>query len=174
MDDAGLWKKISEGDAEAFDAFYRQYAARIRAFLRHHLANEQAAEDVMQNTFTEIWRRRRGFDPDRGTLRAYVLGVARRQAAEWWRRQRPEEELALNDPASCPTETSSLVADAFNRLGTEQRTLLWLREVEGQSYKELAEILDIPVGTVRSRLFAAREALRAIWCEAPAMKGDCP
>ena len=60
-------------------------------------------------------------------------------------------------------EISSLIGDAFKRLDTEQRTLLWLREVEGQSYAELAKILEIPVGTVRSRLFAAREALRTIW-----------
>jgi RNA polymerase sigma-70 factor (ECF subfamily) len=55
------------------------------------------------------------------------------------------------------------MSDALDRLPEEQRLLLWLREVEGQSYAELAEILSIPVGTVRSRLFAAREALRRIW-----------
>ena len=60
-------------------------------------------------------------------------------------------------------ETLNTVSDAFARLRPEQQSLLWLREVEGQSYAELAEILDIPVGTVRSRLFAAREELRKIW-----------
>ena len=55
------------------------------------------------------------------------------------------------------------MGDAFSRLGTEERSLLWLREVEGQSYVELAEILEIPVGTVKSRLFVAREELRRIW-----------
>jgi RNA polymerase sigma-70 factor (ECF subfamily) len=59
------------------------------------------------------------------------------------------------------------VSDAFARLPVEQQSLLWLREVEGQSYAELAEILDIPVGTVRSRLFAAREELRKIWHSSP-------
>ena len=53
--------------------------------------------------------------------------------------------------------------DALHRLPEEQRSLLWLREVEGQSYAELAEILDIPIGTVRSRLFTARETLRQVW-----------
>jgi RNA polymerase sigma-70 factor (ECF subfamily) len=53
--------------------------------------------------------------------------------------------------------------DAFRRLPEEQRSLLWLREVEGHSYSELAETLEIPVGTVKSRLFATREALRKIW-----------
>jgi RNA polymerase sigma-70 factor, ECF subfamily len=55
------------------------------------------------------------------------------------------------------------MGDALARLPKEQRALLWLREVEGQSYAELAVILEIPIGTVRSRLFAAREALRKIW-----------
>ena len=55
----------------------------------------------------------------------------------------------------------------LGQLPVEQRSLLWLREVEGQSYAELAAILDIPIGTVRSRLFAAREALRVIWHSAP-------
>lgn len=168
-----LWKKISNGDPEAFDAFYRECAPRLLGFLRHLLSDNQAAEDTMQNAFTEIWRRPGGFDPERGSLRAYLFGVARKQAMEWWRRHRPEDELA-DKPGPTYIETSSIVADAFNRLPAEQRTLLWLREVEGQSYAELAAILDVPVGTVRSRLFAAREALRAIWIETPALKGGRP
>lgn len=165
-----LWKKISKGDAEAFGAFYLESAPRLLGFLRHLVSDKQAAEDLMQNAFTEIWRRPEGFDPERGSLRAYLFGVARKQAIEWWRRYRPGGELA--DKAG-PTyiETSSIIADAFNRLGPEQRTILWLREVEGQSYAELAATLDIPVGTVRSRLFAAREALREIWLEIPTPKG---
>lgn len=174
IDEPALWKKLADGDAEAFDTFYRECAPRLRLFLRHLLASDHAAEDVMQNTFTEIWRRPRGFDPERGSPRAYLFGVARRQAAEWGRGQKPEDELADNNAGPCRTETSSIVADAFNQLGEEQRTLLWLREVEGQSYAELATILDIPIGTVRSRLFAAREALRAIWQAAPALKGGRP
>ncbi len=56
-----------------------------------------------------------------------------------------------------------LLADVLEKVDAEKRTLLWLREVEGYSYQELAEILEIPVGTVRSRLFAAREQLRRVW-----------
>jgi RNA polymerase sigma-70 factor (ECF subfamily) len=162
FDDRELWKMISEGNAAAFDAFYRDNGPRLRAFLRHLLSNEQAAEDIMQDTFIQIWRRPQGFDPERGTLRGYLFGIGRRLAAEWWRRQKPTDELK-EEPATCRAEISSTVADAFNRLNSEQRTLLWLREVEGQSYAELAAILEVPVGTVRSRLFAAREALRNVW-----------
>jgi RNA polymerase sigma-70 factor (ECF subfamily) len=64
-----------------------------------------------------------------------------------------------------------MLLDTLDRLPTGQRTLLWLREVEGLSYDELAETLDIPLGTVRSRLFTAREALRRTWTGCG--KGEC-
>jgi RNA polymerase sigma-70 factor (ECF subfamily) len=170
FDDRELWKKISEGNAAAFDAFYRDNGPRLRAFLGHLVTSKQAAEDIMQDTFTQIWRRPSGFNPERGSLRGYLFGIGRKLASEWWRGQKPTE--AFNEePEPCQTEMSSIVADAFNRLNDEQRTLLWLREVEGQSYAELASILEVPIGTVRSRLFAAREALRNVWHSERVKKG---
>lgn len=173
FDDRELWKKIVGGSADAFDSWYRETAPRLRAFLRHLLGSQHAAEDVMQEIYTHIWRKPAGFDPERGSLRAWLYGIARRQSAEWRRRQKPEDELLQDPSTSVRVENDSIVAQAFNRLTMEQRSLLWLREVEGQSYAELAAILDIPVGTVRSRLFAAREALRAVWhSTAPNSRGS--
>ena len=172
-DDHELWDLIRSGDTSAFDAFYRENAPRLQAFLRHVTGNRQAAEDVAQESFVQIWQRPNGFQPSRGTLRAYLYGIGRNRAAEWWRRQGALGSSAENHAVECRTETNSIVADAFRQLPEEQRTLLWLREVEGQSYVELAQILDIPVGTVRSRLFAAREQLRGIWKgSAPGQKED--
>jgi RNA polymerase sigma-70 factor (ECF subfamily) len=135
----------------------------LHAFLKRALSSHQAAEDVTQETFASIWRHPNGFDPARGTLRSYLFGAGRKRAAEWWRQQAPHGEVKTEKTEDCRAETRSLVGDAFARLTAEQRSLLWLREVEGQSYTELAAILEIPVGTVRSRLFVAREALRKIW-----------
>lgn len=73
------------------------------------------------------------------------------------------EAISAESASDFRAETSSLIGDAFKRLSEEQRTLLWLREVEGYSYAELADILEIPTGTVRSRLFAARGELRRVW-----------
>jgi RNA polymerase sigma-70 factor (ECF subfamily) len=151
------------GDGECFGEWYQVNAPRLRTFLRKLLGNEQAAEDVMQETFIQIWRRPQGFDSERGTFRAYLFGTARNLALSWNRKQKPTVELQ-DDPttASC-VETTSIMADALDRLEPDERTLLWLREVEGQSYSELAAIFNIPIGTVRSRLYGAREALRAVW-----------
>jgi RNA polymerase sigma-70 factor (ECF subfamily) len=172
-DDRELWKKIANGNGDAFDAWYRETAPHLRVFLRRLLANEQTVEDVMQETFAQIWRRPHGFDPERGSPRAYLFGVARRQAAEWRRNQKAADELKFDLPAPSRVEIASMVTEAFSRLPIEHRTLLWLREVEGQSYEELAMILDVPLGTVRSRLFTAREALRALWRIARQPSGGC-
>jgi RNA polymerase sigma-70 factor (ECF subfamily) len=135
----------------------------LQAFLRQIVGDRQAAEDVTQETFIQIWNRPNGFRPDLGTLRAYLYGIGRKRAAEWWRKQGANSSATESEVRTDKTETASIVGDAFGKLPEEQRTLLWLREVEGQSYAELAAILEVPVGTVRSRLFAAREALRSIW-----------
>ena len=117
----------------------------------------------MQETFTQLWCRPNGFQPERGSLRAYLYGIGRRRAAQWWRIQGSRNASTEDEMSPCRTETTSAVNEAFRQLPEEQRILLWLREVEGHSYVELAENLEIPLGTVRSRLFAAREALRRVW-----------
>lgn len=162
-EDREIWKRICDGDISAFNGLYREYAPRLCAFLRRMTGNAQAAEDLLQETFTEFWKRPARYNPDLGSLRAWLFGIARKQAAAWWRKQ---EALAPepDEPISpCYLEISSILDDAMARLDPQLRLILWLREVEGQSYEELATVLDIPVGTVRSRLFAAREALRRIW-----------
>ncbi len=166
-DDLEVWKKIAQGDANAFDSFYRETGPRFQSFLRHLVGNHQAAEDLAQETFTQFWKRPNGFQPERGTLRAYLYGIGRKRAAAWWRKQRPTEEVTEVEGGFGSEEAHSLVNDAFRRLPEEQRMLLWLREVEGQPYADIALTLDIPVGTVRSRLFTAREALRRIWRSVP-------
>jgi RNA polymerase sigma-70 factor, ECF subfamily len=162
-DDRQLWERIRQGDARAFDEFYRQNAPRLEVFLRHMVGDRQTAEDLMQEAFTQLWCRPNGFQPERGSLRAYLYGIGRRRAAEWWRTQGSRGAGTEDEMSPCPTETTSAVNEAFRQLPVEQRGLLWLREVEGHSYVELAENLEIPLGTVRSRLFAAREALRRVW-----------
>ena len=164
-DDRDQWERIRGRDASAFEAFYRDNAGRLCAYLRQIVGNGQA-EDMMQETFTQIWKSPNGFRPELGPLRAYLFGVGRKRAAEWWRKQSRVPDVRSGEgqgESAEGTASFSAVRDAFGRLAEEQRSLLWLREVEGQSYAELAAILEIPVGTVKSRLFAAREELRRVW-----------
>ncbi|HET6843369.1 MAG TPA: RNA polymerase sigma factor [Candidatus Angelobacter sp.] len=191
-----LWEQIHRGDAKAFDTFYAESAARLQRFLRQLVGSPQVAEDISHETFLRFWRRPSEYCPEKGSPQAYLFGIARKRAAEWWRQRKPEEldkplsrvlddgdaiaDATLNANqniavSGATVEDCSLIGDAFSRLEPDQRALLWLREVEGQSYAEMAGILDIPVGTVRSRLHAARAELRRIWHSAPpeAEPEDC-
>ena len=161
-----LWKKICRGDVSEFERFYRDTAPRLLSYLSRSVGNRQTAEDILQETFMQLWSRPTAFHPDRGTLRGYLYGIARNRAADWWRHQKLTGHAPENRSVSSQIDTVS-IQDALGHLPEELRTLLWLREIEGQSYAQLAVILEIPIGTVRSRLFAAREQLRRVWRGAP-------
>jgi RNA polymerase sigma-70 factor (ECF subfamily) len=163
-DDDELWNKLSRRDAEAFESFYRQHGLRLRNFVKVCVGSSQAADDVTQETFLQLWKHPNGFNPSRGTLKAYVFGIARKRAADWWRHH-PSAGEPSPAPAALVVEESStlLLADAMGRLDPQARSVLWLREVEGYSYEELSGIFEIPMGTVKSRLYAAREQLRRMW-----------
>src|SRR5215472_15806451 len=85
--DHELWERIKCRDEDAFEAFYRENAARLCAFLRQVVGSPQAAEDLMQETFTQMWRSPNGFRPERGSLRSYVFGIGRKRAADWRRKR---------------------------------------------------------------------------------------
>lgn len=161
-DDSSLWNWLHAGNREAFERFYQKHAAALQKFLRHSLGDPRAAEDIMQEAFLQLWQHPDGFNPERGSLRAYLFGIAAKRAAEWWRK-RPSEATRQPVRPDRQENLALLLEDSLEKLDAEKRALLWLREVEGYSYQELAEMLAIPVGTVRSRLFAAREQLRRIW-----------
>ena len=156
------WNWLRAGNREAFDRFYQDQAAALEKFVRRLVGDPKAAEDITQEAFLQLWQHPNGYDPERGSPRSYLFGVAAKRAADWWRR-RPHEVGRQRARADVQDGSFLLLADALERVDPEKRTLLWLREVEGYSYQELAEMLAIPVGTVRSRLFAAREQLRRVW-----------
>jgi RNA polymerase sigma-70 factor, ECF subfamily len=162
QEDPASWNRLCAGNREAFERFYWDHAAALERFLRRYLGDPKAAEDITQETFLQLWQHPNGYDPERGSPRTYLFGIAARRAADWWRRQPPKIPNQSVRPDR-QENLSLLLADALEKVEPEKRTLLWLREVEGYSYQELAEMLAIPVGTVRSRLFAAREQLRRVW-----------
>ncbi len=145
----------------AFERLYHELGSHVCNFLQLSIGNSSVADDLTQETFLHFWRRREAFDPGRGPVKAYLLGIARKKAADWWRRNKGMAE-PIAEPMSSATD-NLIIRDAMNQLPEESRAVLWLREVEGYSYEELANIFSVPLGTVRSRLHAARQQLRTIW-----------
>jgi len=154
---------MPDDQALTFEALYNTHFVRVRNFLRIYLADASVVEDIAQDTFLQFWQSPSRFNPDRANLRAYLFGIARKKAADWWRHREKSADSVAADTVTHGGATAVLMNDALRQLNPDFRNVLWLREVEGYSYDELAGILALPVGTVRSRLFAAREQLRRVW-----------
>lgn len=161
--------RAQAGHSDVFSLLVGIWQERLLRHAGRLAGNQDDAHDILQDAWIDIARGLRGLDdPARFGAWAYrivtrrcALGI-RRQA----RRRQVERDLAFNREADSPTEhvsdNSDEVRSALCKLSVEQQTILELRYVEDFSIVQIAEILSIPAGTVKSRLFSAREQLRDI------------
>lgn len=157
--DADLARALREGDASAFEAFYDRYHAWVAALALRFSGNREDSLDVLQETFAYLFRRGRDFEL-RSQMKTFLypvvkhLALARRQAA---RRQAPLDPRI--DPAA-PPDRSSEVAALLTGLSDVQQEVVLMRFVDGLDLQAIADALDVPLGTVKSRLHSALELLR--------------
>ena len=183
--DRVLVDRFKNGDAAAFDEMVSRYWDRIYSMVNQLLRNSEDAEEVTQDAFI---RAHRGLANFRGEsafstwLYQIATNLARNRYWYWWRRKRdksvsldapmgPEGNMTLAEiiPAEVETpdditvsrELVTRIASGMERLGAKHREILTLRNIKNQSYEEIAGILGISVGTVKSRIARARESLRA-------------
>lgn len=190
LTDEALIARTADGEAAAFEALMRRYQARVYQFVRWQAGiSERTAEDITQEVFLQLYRvagQFRGgarfrtwfFTLARNVCRNHQRTLRRRAPERWY--ALPEEALegvADDGPgpqARCERgEARRVVGEALERLPAWQREVLLLREWQDLSYAEIAEVLEVPVGTVRSRLHKARESLIALLAPA-AEGGPCP
>ena len=175
--DEELARRLAAGDAGAFDELLSRHRDALFRFARWSLgAARDEAEDATQDVLIEIYRSLPRFE-GRSRLRTWMFGIARnvcRQRRRTWRRASsnpaggvestdsirdlPDGSVDL-DGALERREIQEAVALAIEGLRPEHRSAVLLRDVEGLSYEEIAEVLGIPLGTVRSRLHNGRLAL---------------
>jgi len=175
--DAELLGRMLAGDEEAFTALYRRRQPGVYRFALQMSGSEAVAEDVVQETFMVLMRDAANFDPARGSLAAYLYGIARNHVLRAFDRERalvrfddeseegrepPHENLITRpDPLGDMTraETVEQLRQAVLALPPHYREVVVLCELHEMSYVEAAEALDCAVGTVRSRLHRARAML---------------
>ena len=150
-------------EAEFRSAFEAHKDAVYRFLWR--MAGPDSAEDLAQEVFVALLRHPARFDPSRGTLRAFLLGIARNLALKQWRDARGlldlDDEAAIVEPFDITRrETADIVAAAVRALPPLQREVLILAEYEQLSLEQIAQAVEAGIGTVKSRLFRARETLR--------------
>ncbi len=168
----GELRLLGRGDAPALERAYRAFGDRVYRTALHLLGQAADAEDAAQEVFLALPRKVRSYRGEaafgswmyRVTVNHCLDRLARRPL-ERKRQSGVEEALEVVDPIREPSEATSSKEDCVRlrelllRLPADHRSVLVLRELEGLSYREIADALDVPIGTVMSRLSAARTAL---------------
>jgi RNA polymerase sigma-70 factor (ECF subfamily) len=172
-DDSGDWPLVVEGDQLAFGKVFDRHADLVYRFVARRTGDRDVAEDVTAQVFLEAWRQRSSIQLFDGSLRSWLLGVAANLVRRHWRsadrasraigRLRPPDPVA--DPSIEATERLDgerelrRLASRINALPAPQAEVLMLWAWEQLTYEEIAAVLGVPVGTVRSRLSRARAHL---------------
>ena len=151
----------------AFREAYRLHKDMLYRFARRMTGSGFAAEDIVQDAYLALWRNSAAFDPARGTLRAFLLGVARNVALQRVRRDRPWEELDEASGLAGPidlvsVERAAAIAAAVAALPPLQREALIMAEYEEMSLEEIGCATESELPCVKSRLHRARENLRRV------------
>ncbi len=163
---------MAGGDRNAFSSLYDRYCGVMLAVAQRILGQRREAEDLLHDVFLEVWRRAGTYDRARGTVKTWLLVRMRSRAIDRRRSARMTKQVLLDDCrrlADKPSgEDPSLAPDrqrvrkALDELPDEQRTVVILSYFEGLSSSEVAERIGVPIGTVKSRVAAARSKLKVI------------
>jgi RNA polymerase sigma-70 factor, ECF subfamily len=173
--DRRLLDRTAAGDSTAFDEFILRHEAAVLRFLRGVTSDQTAAEDAFQETFVSAWRAAATYR-GAGSARGWLLAIARNAVFRGFRRRAGEpatleslEDLAVEagwgrnpgEELATRLEQRHLIQRAFRKLSPEEREILILREVEGFTGEEVAEMLSLTVAAAKSRLHRARLRLTA-------------
>jgi len=176
--DQALVERVQRGDKKAFDLLVLKYQHKIIKLISRYIRDHSEVLDVAQEAFIKAYRALPRFRGDSAfytwlyriainTAKNYLVAQGRRmpnvdidaQEAEQFEGATGLKEQATPEHLLLRDEVESTIFSAIDQLPEDLRTAITLREIEGLSYEEIAEAMDCPVGTVRSRIFRAREAI---------------
>ena len=178
-DPVDLVEAMAGGDSGSpLSEFYALYSSTVLALLMKMLGSRAEAEEILQDVFVELWRRAPQYDRSRGSVVAWVVTVARSRALDALRArtcrhgdnqlQFFSERHGLGTDSGRPdvlvssTRWHQALRQAFKRLSEDQRAVLELSYFLGMSHGQIAEALNLPVGTVKSRILAGMRELRTM------------
>jgi RNA polymerase sigma-70 factor (ECF subfamily) len=170
---------VAEKDPDAFTLFYDRQGPAAYSLAYRIAGDRSLAEDVIQEAFLSIWKSRSGFDAARGSVRSWVLAIVRNRAVDAIRKRggdRPMrvavEEVLYDEPAPEDTEGAVLrraaaeeVRAALGELPRSQAEVLELAYFGGFSQSEIAEMLNVPLGTVKGRMRLGLDKIRSTLAE---------
>jgi len=166
--DAALVSRIRTGDQQAMADLYDRYSGVVYAVALRVLANTEAAEDILQDVFMQLWRNPSAFDSSRGSLAPWLAVIARNRAIDQVRKRKPEtdiEDVVIAVDADLESSVGrrlsiDKVRAALKEMPPDQRRLIEMAFFEGLTHTEIAAKTSEPLGTVKTRIRAGLLALR--------------
>ncbi len=169
-DDGMLVARIGKGDERALEQFYERHHASLAAYLSLFTSDRGTVDEAIQDAMLGVWKGAPGFR-SRSSVRSWLFGISRRRLMDILRRKRVPvtgEEALVRYPDPSPSPENAVifaaaereVVGAIQRLSRIHQEVLVLTFAHELSYEELSNVLDVPLGTIRSRLSNARKALR--------------
>jgi len=171
--DLELASRLADGDTEALATCYDRYSGRVLGLLMKLVGTREDAEDLLQVTFLAAWRCAHRYDPSRSRLDAWLFLIARSRGLDHLRRRRalsreapPEtlESLATEGPSEGleRLESQQRLRDALREIPPDQGEALWFAFFAELTHNQIAERLNIPVGTIKTRIRRGMARLREI------------
>ncbi len=165
---------VRGGDSAAYEVIYERHGGVAYSLAFRMCGRKQAAEDVVQEAFLSAWRRSQSYDAARGSLRTWLLGIVHHRAVDALRRtgndgrrrvDMPVEEMELDADVSVDTEVidrdqADMVRGALTDLPAEQSKVIELAYFGGFTHTEIADMLGVPVGTIKGRMRLGLTKLR--------------
>lgn len=171
LSDQQLVIRIAEGDKPSFGVLYDRYAACVFGLLSRMLGSNADAEELLQETFWQAWQQIRRFDETRGSVRVWLLTIARSKAVDRLRSRRVDLRVRLertedhsNSPVSFTgmSESERAARDALQQLPAEQCAAISLAFFGGLTHEEIAKVQEIPLGTAKTRIRLGMRRLREL------------
>jgi len=174
LSDHGLLALVARGDRDAFARLYDLYAAPAYSLALRVVRDRDLAADVVQDAFLAIWNQASKFDSSRGQPSTWILTVTHHKAVDIVRREERRRTEAMDEAHDAPDRSAPVEEQAWQGVAREQvraamsklpdphREVLELAYFAGYTQSQLAERLAVPIGTVKSRTFAAMNALREL------------
>ena len=165
VEDSDLVVKATRGSVDAYNVLISRWERRVFNYLVKLVGNREDAMDLTQDVFLKAWQALGKLD-DAGRFSPWLFRIAHNEAFSLLRRTKPQEELdeapVVVKPAGAlaPVELSLAVAKALDKLNADQREAVLLKIYQGFKFEEMAEILGVPVSTVKSRLYTALDLLK--------------
>ena len=175
--DEDLISLVEGGDAEAFAVLYDRHGRPAYSLAYRMMGEKQAAEELAQNAFIKVWRGAGSYRAERASVRTWILSIVHNRGIDQLRshasRRRTQEKIEASAASSQPSEAfaetwrntqSEQVREALNTLPKEQLKILELAYFSGYTHVEIAEQLDLPLGTVKGRMRVGLKKIRS-YCE---------